>query len=158
MYDDYSMYGQPETVGSTGDALIGAWGIGMILGYLVFFAIMQYRIAHKTGNSDIAWWAFVPILNTLLLIQMAGKPLWWFALLLVPFVNAIVFFALWMIAARNAGSNMFWGFWVLIPPFSILALIMIAFGATRYTYPDDTTGTPPPPRPRRQPPEPVIFQ
>ena len=46
-----------------------------------------------TGNKVVtsnAWFAFVPILNILLLLEIARRKLWWIVLFLVPIVNIIV--------------------------------------------------------------------
>ena len=36
------------------------------------------------------WQAFVPIWNTLVLIKISGRPIWWFLLLLIPIVNIVI--------------------------------------------------------------------
>lgn len=53
------------------------------LAFYAYFAICLMKIAEKT-NTENAWWAWVPLLNIILLIKIAGKPLWWFLLLLIP--------------------------------------------------------------------------
>ena len=55
--------------------LIGAWLFVALVAY-VFSAICLMKIAEKTGTPN-GWWAWVPILNVLLMISIAGKPMWW---------------------------------------------------------------------------------
>ena len=60
---------------------------------LVFYVFTSYClmvIAQKTGHGDNGWWGFIPILNVLLILQIAGKPLWWIILLLIPIVNLVI--------------------------------------------------------------------
>jgi len=45
----------------------------------VFYIYMAYtlmKIAQKT-NTENAWFAWIPILNIILMLQIAKKPLWW---------------------------------------------------------------------------------
>lgn len=49
----------------------------------VFSAVMLYFIANKTGTA-LPWLAFIPIANLYLMMKIAGKPIWWFALFFAP--------------------------------------------------------------------------
>jgi hypothetical protein len=76
-------------------AIIGL-GILFLLFILVFAAALYayvafclMKMADKLNVSD-SWWAWVPILNLLLLVKMAGKPLWWFLLFFIPLANIVV--------------------------------------------------------------------
>lgn len=109
-----------------------AWLI-MAAGY-VLCAWLQSRIARKTGPEENAWWAYVPIMNTFLLIKMADKPMWWFLLLLVPLVNIVTFVMLWISVAQRAGQAGFWGFLAMVPGANLAALIVMAFGNRRYDH------------------------
>lgn len=144
MYDSYS--------GSTtaGDAVLDVFGIVFAIALYLFYSYMQYRIAsNKTGHADIAWWAFIPLANTFLLIKMAGKPGSWFFLLLIPLVNVVAFFILWINVAKVCDQSPVWGFLVMVPPISLLAIFVLAYGSRPYTYPaSPATPTTPPSRPR----------
>lgn len=78
---------------SSADAVAGlvffAILLTFFLGLYAFVAFCFMRMADKLHVED-SWWAWVPILNALLALKMAGKPLWWFVLLLVPFVNLVI--------------------------------------------------------------------
>jgi len=125
-----------------GGTLLGAFGWIVIAALYLYFSFMHYKIAQKTGQADNAWWAFVPILNTVLLIQMAEKPMWWFLLLLVPIVNVFAFFALWMSVAKQCGQSPVWGFFVLIPLINFVAVFVLAFNSRPYEYPEAPTAPP----------------
>jgi len=128
------------------------WAIA--LAFYVYFAFMQYKLAHITGPSKDAWWAFIPIMNTILLINMARKPMWWLALLFIPIVNVVAFFMLWHATAVNAGKSGFWGILVMVPFINVVAMFVLAFGNRPYEYPADVTPGPASPGPDQRPKQP----
>jgi hypothetical protein len=109
----------------------GLLGWVIILGLWVYLGYCMYKMAQKCGCSDSAWWGFVPILSTFLLIKMAQKPLWWFVLCLIPVVNIVAFFVMWIEAAKYAGSTALWGFLVMIPFINLVALGVLAFSSPK---------------------------
>ncbi len=151
MYENYGAYGA-DSGGVGGTEVIGTMSLvimGLILFYIMF---MQYKIAHKTGQSDTAWWAFIPIANTFLLLKMAEKPTHWFLFLLIPIANVFFFFKLWIDVARNCGQSGVWGFLVMIPFLNFLALFVLAMSSRPYEYPEDSF---PPPSDRPKQPQQV---
>jgi tetratricopeptide (TPR) repeat protein len=70
--------------------LAGAGMLAVILPLVIylFYAVMLFLIAKKTATG-LPWLAFIPIANVVLMVQIAGKPLWWLALIIVlPIVAA----------------------------------------------------------------------
>ena len=96
-----------------------------------YCAFCQYRIAQNIGCSDNAWWAWIPIMNTLLLCDMAGKERWWFILCFIPLVNVIIFAVMWFEVARNTGFDGWMGLLVLLPLLNLVALGILAFAGQR---------------------------
>lgn len=111
-----------------------------------YFAFTQYKIAQKCGCQDNAWWAYIPIMNLVLLTQMAGKEWYWVVFCFVPFVNLIAFAVLWIKAAQNAGFSALWGFLALIPLVNFVSMGVMAFSGTT-----PSSSAPPPSTPSRQP-------
>lgn len=73
-------------------------GIGLLLvlvillialGLYAYVAVCFQKMADKLSVSD-SWWAWIPILNIILLLRMGGKPLWWIVLFFVPIANLVV--------------------------------------------------------------------
>ena len=145
MYD-----GAYETTATTssGDALFSLFGILVLLAVYLYFSYCQYRMSSKCGYGEYGWWAFIPIMNTILLIKMAEKPMWWILLILVPVVNLFVFFALWMAVAKNCGQSPFWGFLMPIPFLNFIAAFVLAFNSPPSHYPPQSAPTAPPSQPR----------
>jgi uncharacterized membrane protein YhaH (DUF805 family) len=139
-----------SSAGSSGDMFISMFGWLVMISLYLYFAFMMYKMAQKSGQADNAWFAFVPILNTVLLVQMAEKPLYWLLFLFIPIVNIFIFFKLWMDAARSVGQSAVWGFLMMIPFVNFVAAFVLAFNSRQvaYKYP----GNPPPaPGKDRQP-------
>ncbi|MCW8133064.1 MAG: hypothetical protein KIS92_22135 [Planctomycetota bacterium] len=55
------------------EIIFGLFGCGMGLFVYLFMSVSIMTIANKTGTPD-AWWAWLPILNVLLLLRIGGKP------------------------------------------------------------------------------------
>ena len=75
-----------ESSGAAGAMVAGAVFLVMFVVFAVFYiylALAFQTIAKKT-NTENAWWAWVPILQHLLMLNIAKKPVWWIILLLHP--------------------------------------------------------------------------
>src|ERR1044071_9361558 len=87
-----------------------------------------WRIFEKAGEPG--WAAIIPIYNALVILKIAGKPLWWIVLMLFPLagivVGLIVLFALAKRFGKGAGFAL--GMIVLAPIFYPL----LAWGDARY--------------------------
>lgn len=123
---------------------IGLFAWLFIFALYFYFAYSQFKIAQKCGQSDSAWWSFVPILNTVLLIKMANRPMWWFFALLVPLVNIVLFAMLWIDVAKSVGKAGFWGFCVLLPFINFVAIGIMAYGsdAAPSSFPPEESSKP----------------
>jgi hypothetical protein len=114
------------------DGLGGAAGgspiagiVGGLIAY-VFFAACWKVIAKKSGEADKAWWAWVPILNLLLALKVAGKPGWWFLLMLVPVVNFFTWIVVCMGAAGARGKG--GGVGIIAALIPVIGLPLLAMG------------------------------
>jgi len=75
----------------------GLWSV-VSIGMYVWFALCLYIIAKKTDTAN-PWMAWIPVANTILLCQIAGKPWWWIFLFLIPLANIVlIVMVLWKIA------------------------------------------------------------
>ncbi len=106
---------------------------GSLFGFLIFLAIYVYYayslqvMAKKLGLSNL-WMAWVPIANTFLLLQIAGKPMWWFILFLIPFINFIVLIVVMIAVSKRMGKSTALGVVVAIIP---LLIGLLAFGESQ---------------------------
>ena len=76
------------------DTATGAAAGTVLLLTLIYLAVVvlviasMWKVFTKAGKPG--WAAIVPIYNTIVLLEIVGKPTWWIILLLIPFVNIIV--------------------------------------------------------------------
>jgi hypothetical protein len=107
----------------------GALGIIPLLILVVLYVYMAYSfmvIAKKT-NTQNPWLAWIPIANVFLMLMIAKKPLWWFILLLIPFVNIVIAIILFMKIAEAVGKPSWVGILMIIPIVNIFIPGYLAF-------------------------------
>jgi hypothetical protein len=117
---------------STGvSPLAAGLGMGMMLVWcavLLIIIISLWKIFEKAGKPG--WAAIIPIYNMIVMLEIAGKPIWWFILMLIPFVNLIVIIIVLIAFARNYGKGVGFAIGLLLLPFIFYP--MLAFGDARY--------------------------
>ena len=90
-----------------------------MLAIYVYMALCLQTIAKKT-NTENAWLAWIPIVNIILMLNIAKKPLWWIILLLIPLVNIVIAIIVWMAIAEARGKPSWWGILVIVPVVQII--------------------------------------
>ena len=102
--------------------------LALVLVILVyaFIAFCLMRIAGKLGAND-PWRAWVPVLNLLLLVEIAGKPWWWMLLILIPCLGFIFAAIVWMGVCEARGKPSWLGLLMLVPIGGIFLLPYLAF-------------------------------
>lgn len=108
-----------------------AMGTGALICWIVLVLLIiigMWKVFVKAGKPG--WAAIVPIYNMIVLLEIAGKPLWWIILLLIPFVNIIVIIIVLVALARNFGKGVGFALGLLILPFIFYPIL--GFGDARY--------------------------
>ena len=123
---------QQDSTPTTGVSPLGA-GLGMaaMIVWVAFAVLMiasMWKIFTKAGKPG--WAAIIPIYNLIVLLEIAGKPIWWFILMLIPFVNIVVFIMVLLSIARNFGKGVGFAIGMLLLPFIFYP--MLGFGDARY--------------------------
>lgn len=90
--------------------------------------IAQWRVYEKAGQPG--WAAIIPIYNTIVLLQIVGKPWWWILLLLIPGVNIV--FAIWMINLLSKSFGKGEGFTVGMIFLPFIFYPVLGFGDAKY--------------------------
>ncbi|MBN2121193.1 MAG: hypothetical protein JW734_09110 [Candidatus Omnitrophica bacterium] len=122
-------------MGPSGSLLFSSLAfIPVVLIFLVycFFSYCLQTIARKTGIPN-GWFGWIPILNFILMCDIAGKPRWWTASLLlsfIPFLGAlavlVVGVILWMKIAEARNKPAWWGVLTVLPLINLAAVGYIA--------------------------------
>jgi len=111
--------------------LAAGMGMGVIICYLIVLLLIiigLWKIFVKAGKPG--WAAIVPIYNLIVMLEIAGKPLWWFILCLIPFVNIIVIIIVLIAIAKNFGKGVGFAIGMLLLPFIFYP--MLGFGDAKY--------------------------
>jgi hypothetical protein len=116
----------PEQLAAAGTAAT----IFMVVYLAVILLIVasMWKIFVKAGKPG--WAAIVPIYNLIVLLEIAGKPVWWFLLMLIPFVNIVILAMVCISLAKNFGKGAGFGIGLLF--LSPIFYPMLAFGDARY--------------------------
>lgn len=124
-----------------GLAILGGFLIFMLVFVLICYIYMSVclmKIAKKT-NTENAWLAWIPILNVILMLQVAKKPLWWIILFFIPFVNIVISIIVWMAIAKELGKPEWLGILMIVP----LANFVVP-GYLAFSHSNQTVSTVPP--------------
>jgi hypothetical protein len=118
---------------STGEVSPLAAGMGIAfticyLAVLLLVVIGLWKVFVKAGKPG--WASIVPIYNVIVLLEIAGKPLWWFILMLIPFVNFVVIIIVLVAVARNFGKGVGFALGMVFLPFIFIP--MLGFGDAKY--------------------------
>ena len=108
--------------GAQGAAMGAAVLVVMLLiglAVYVYISLALQTIAKKT-NTENAWMAWIPIINIILMLNIAKKPLWWIILLIIPIVGLIVGIIVWMAIAEARGKPSWWGILLIVPIIGII--------------------------------------
>ncbi len=82
----------------------------------------------KAGKPG--WGAIIPFYNVILLLEIAGRPIWWILLLLIPVVNVVVAIIVSIDVARNFGKGV--GFGLGLAFLGFVFYPILGFGSAQY--------------------------
>jgi hypothetical protein len=100
-----------------------------MLGLTLVVIAGMWKTFSKAGKPG--WACLVPIYNLIVMLQIAGRPLWWFVLLLIPMVNFIVAIIIMVDIARAFGKGVVFGVFGLAL-FGFIGFPMLGFGSAQY--------------------------
>ncbi len=87
-----------------------------------------WKTFEKAGQPG--WAAIVPIYNMIIMLKIAGRPIWWFVLLLIPFVSIIVSIVVAIDIAKNFGKGT--GFGIGLAFLGFIFYPILGFGDAEY--------------------------
>jgi hypothetical protein len=112
--------------------------VGAIVFILIELAIIVVVIAGMWKTFDKAnqpgWGVLIPIYNVILLLRIAGKPLWWIILMFIPIANIIVGVMVPVAIAKNFGKGTGFGIGLIFLPFIFYPIL--GFGEAEYNPTD----------------------
>jgi hypothetical protein len=120
-----------EGTDDSGGAAAAAGGGFITIVYLALVVLViasMWKIFVKAGEPG--WAAIIPIYNLVVLLKIAGRPIWWIVLCLIPFVNLIVFILISIDVARKFGKGT--GFGIGLALLGFIFYPMLAFSDAQY--------------------------
>jgi hypothetical protein len=132
----------PTTTQLTDQAATGSM-LAALGAYWLFFLLVSiimlwayWKIFVKAGKPG--WAAIIPIYNVIVLLEIVGRPIWWIVLLLIPFVNIVVYAIVIMDLATSFGKGLGFAIGLILLPF--IFLLILAFGSATYGARSQTMG------------------
>jgi hypothetical protein len=108
--------------------------MGVLIVFLVYLAIIVVVIAGlwktfvKAGQPG--WAAIVPIYNLIVLMEIAGRPIWWFIFFFIPLVNIIIAIIVSVDVAKKFGKGV--GFGLGLAFLGPIFYPILGFGSAQY--------------------------
>lgn len=105
--------------------------------FIFYFAVLIVLITAGwkifTKAKKPGWAIFIPFYNTIVMLEIIKRPVWWLLLFFVPFVNIIIAFIVAMDLAKAFGRSVAFGI-ILLFFFSPIGILILAFGKSKYVY------------------------
>jgi hypothetical protein len=120
-----------QETGEEGGVIAAAFGLVFMLIWLAVVVVMiasLWRVFTKAGEPG--WAAIVPIYNLVVVLKLAGKPLWWIVLFLIPLVNFVMLVLTTIGLAQNFGKGA--GFGLGLAFLAPIFYPILAFGDAEY--------------------------
>ena len=100
------LFFQSDGSSAAGSAALQGMAMGITIlwaAVLLLVIVGMWKVFTKAGEPG--WAAIVPIYNFIVLLKVAGKPAWWFLLMLIPVVNFVVLIIMDIAIAKNFGKG-----------------------------------------------------
>jgi len=98
------------------------------LAVTILLIVSMWKVFVKAGKPG--WASIVPIYNVIVLLDIAGKPVWWFILTFIPVVGIITLILVFMEVAKRFGKSALFGVGLALLPFIFFPIL--AFGDAKY--------------------------
>jgi len=127
-YDTYDI--EDEAMLGMISGFIGLIGFVILLPVwlaIYIYTALAYSTIAKKLKVENSWFAWVPILNVVLMFQIAGMSGWFILLTLIPIVNIVVIVIAAMNTCEKRGLEKLLGLLMLVPIANFILLGMLAW-------------------------------
>jgi len=128
---------------NTSSGVSAAAGIFFFLITIAVWAFYGYclgLIFQKAGQP--LWAGFIPIYNYYVVLKIVGRPVWWLILYIIPIVNIVITFIVYLDLAKSFGKGA--GFGVALFFLAFIFIPILAFSDAQYLGPAAGPRYPPP--------------
>ena len=98
---------------------------------VIVMIVAQWKLFSKAGKPG--WASLVPVYNTVVMLEIVGRPTWWILLLLFPCTAPIILVIMAVDLAKSFGKG--GGFAVGLILLGIVFFPILAFGSAQYEGP-----------------------
>lgn len=109
-------------------AAFAAYSLFLIV-FTVLAVVAMWKVFEKAGKPG--WAALIPIYNTIVLLEVVGRPVWWIVLMFIPLVNIVIWLIVALDLAKAFGKSPAFGV-VGLFFFNIVGMLMLGFGDAKY--------------------------
>ena len=105
------------------------WIVWLVV--VVFYIATMWKVFEKAGKPG--WASIIPIYNTLVLLQIAGRPWWWLLLFCIPLVNIVLAIIVVIDISKAFGHGVGFGWGLALLGFIFYPIL--AWGDSQYQGP-----------------------
>ncbi len=113
------------------DVFLGTTCFFVYLAFLVLMIVGMWKFYEKAGKPG--WAAIIPIYNVWVLLEIVGRPGWWILLMLIPFVNIVIWVIVSLDLAKSFGKDVLWALGLMFLP--EIFYLVLGFGSAQYQGP-----------------------
>jgi hypothetical protein len=117
-----------DNAGSMAAMLVGCFMIAIELALVVLIIAGVWKVFVKAGEPG--WAAIIPIYNTIILLKICNKPIWWIVLLLIPCVSIVFAIIVFLELAKAFGKSPAYAVGMILLPFVFIP--MLGFSDAQY--------------------------
>ena len=99
---------------------------------IIFYIAAMWKVFTKAGQPG--WASIVPIYNGIVMLQIAGKPIWWILLYFIPLVNIVISIIVLNNISKNFGHGV--GFTLGLIFLGFIFIPILAWGDSQYLGPN----------------------
>ena len=110
----------------------GIW-LFFTFAWVIFLLVAGWKMYAKAGQHG--WVALIPIINILGLLKIVHRPWWWILLMLIPFVNFVIWIILMLDLAKAFGHGV--GMALVLILLTGIGYLVLGFGGSQYQLEED---------------------
>jgi hypothetical protein len=112
---------------------MGALFLLIQLAIIIVIVAGVWKVFTKAGEPG--WACLIPFYNIIVMLKIAGKPIWWILLFFIPLVNIVIGFLVPISLARNFGKGV--GFGVGLALLGFIFYPILGFSDAEYLGPNE---------------------
>ena len=113
-----------EVATGTAEAVV----MTLYLALIVLSIVAMWKLFTKAGKPG--WACLIPVYNLIVLIEIAGKPIWWIILFFIPIVNVVISVLMYVGIAERFGRGVGTVLGLIFFPY--LFMLILGFGSAQY--------------------------